>query len=236
MGACTPGVAAPRRAFLGGLTVRRLLLIPFALLFVLPAPAGADDTPKAAKTRKKLDKPVTVQYKDTLFKDVEEDLRTQADVTFREDTKGGVNLNAKVTYSAKNKHLGEVLNDICGKLDYGYYVISGNNAYDGSIRITRGKERGYEAGKEPDKTAAKPKEKPKPEVAKEKPEPKEKPAVEDDPDELERVAARRLKVAKELQEEGKAEKARDILQDVVKKYPKTKAAEEAQKLLKDEGT
>ena len=57
---------------------------------------------------------------------------------------------------------------------------------------------------------------------------------EDDADENERVAGRRLQLAKELQDDGKAEKARDVLQEIVKKYPKTKAAEEAQKLLKDE--
>jgi hypothetical protein len=218
--------------------------MPLALLLLLPALAVADDTPKAAATRKKLDTKVKAEYKDTLFKDVLDDLKEQADVHFKEDTKGGVNLNAKITYKA-NKTLAEVLSAICDKVDYGFYVISNKtDAYDGSIRITRGKERGYEAGKEPDKTAATPKEKPakekpekpKPEVVKEKPdkEKPEKPAAEDDPDETERIAARRLKLAKELQEDNRAEKAIEVLHDLVKKYPKTKAAEEAQKLLKDQ--
>jgi hypothetical protein len=225
--------------------VRRLLLIPLALLFLVPALAVADDSTKAAATRKKLDMKVNAEYKDTLFKDVLEDLKDQADVHFKEDTKGGVNLNAKITYKAKDKPLADVLSDICGKVDYGFYVISNKaDAYDGSVRITRGKERGYEAGKEPDKTAANPKEKPskekpekpKPEVVKEKPdkEKPEKPAVEDDPEAIERSAARKLKVAKEVLEDGKPEKSRELLQELVKKFPNTKAAEEAQKLIKDQ--
>jgi hypothetical protein len=220
------------------------LLIPLALLFALPALAVADDTAKAAATRKKLEAKVTVEYKDTLFKDVMDDLKDQADLHFRPDTKGGVNLNAKVTYKAKDKPVADVLNDLCTKTDTGYYVISGKtDAYDGSIRITRGKERGYKAGEGPDKTTAAkekpekaPKEKPKTDVVKEKPRaepPPDKPKVEDDPDEQERIAGRRLKLAKELQEDGKAEKAREVMQDLVKKYPKTKAAEEAEKLLKE---
>jgi hypothetical protein len=224
------------------------LLIPLALLLLMPAPAGADDTPKAAKTRAKLQEKIEVAWKATPLRDVIDELNDKVPALgIQADTKNGVQLNTKVTYKAKGKPVGQVLGDLCDKYDLGYYIISNKaNGYDGTVKLTRGKERGYEAGKEPDKTAAGPKdkpdktakdkpEKPKPEVVKDKPEPKEKPpALEDDPDELERVAARRLKVAKELQEEGKAEKARDVLQDVVKKYPKTKAAEEAQKLLKDE--
>jgi hypothetical protein len=226
--------------------VYRYLTLPLAVALFLPGLAAADDTPKAAATRKQLDKKVTVDYKDTLFKDVLEDLKDQADVHFREDTKGGVNLNAKITYKAKDKPLQEVLSDICDKVDYGFYVISNKvDGYDGSIRITRSKERGYKAGTEPDKAATAPKEKPdKTKPVTKEPTEKPKPAVKDNPDkttkpeedadETERIAGRRLKLAKELQGDGNAEKAREVLHDLVKKYPKTKAAEEAQKLLKDE--
>jgi hypothetical protein len=227
--------------------VYRYLTLPLALALFLPGLAAAADTPKAAATRKKLEKKISVDYKDTLFRDVMDDLKDQGDLTFLPDTKNGVNLNLKVTYKAQDKPLEEVLNAISDKADTGWYIITTNKAYEGSIKITRGKERGYEAGKEPDKTATPAKEKPektKP-VTKEPPPEKTKPEVkenpdkttpkpEDDADETERVAGRRLKLAKELQDDGKADKARDVLQDLVKKYPKTKAAEEAQKLLKDE--
>jgi hypothetical protein len=226
--------------------VYRYLTLALGLALFLPALAAADDTPKAAATRKKLEKKIKVDYKDTLFRDVMDDLKDQGEVTFLPDTKNGVNLNLKVTLKAADKTVEEVLNAVCDKADTGWYIITTNKAYEGSIKITRGKERGYEAGKEPDKTATAPKEKPektKP-VTKEPPPEKTKPEVkepdktapkpEDDADETERVAGRRLKLAKELQDDGKAEKARDVLQEIVKKYPKTKAAEEAQKLLKDD--
>jgi hypothetical protein len=153
-----------------------------------------------------------------------------------------------------------VLNDICDKGDLGWYVISQQNtAYDGLVKITRGKERGYEAGKEPDKTAAKdkpdPKDKPspkdKPDPTKDKPDPKDKPSpkdkpdpkvnpepkdkpepkVEDDPEEIERRAGRKLRLVKELIEDNMVDRAKDNLEELLKKYPKTKAAEEAKKLL-----
>jgi hypothetical protein len=226
--------------------VYRYLTLPLAVALFLPGLAAADDTPKAAATRKKLDKKVTVEYKDTLFRDVMDDLKDQADVTFLPDTKNGVNLNLKVTYKAKDKSLEDVLNAVSDKAETGWYIISNKvDGYDGSIRITRSKERGYKAGTEPDKTASAPKEKPdKTKPATKEPAEKPKPAAKDNPDkttkpeedadETERVAGRRLKLAKELQDDGKAEKAHDVLQEIVKKYPKTKAAEEAQKLLKDE--
>jgi hypothetical protein len=227
--------------------VDRYLTLALAGALLLPGLAAADDTPKAAATRKKLKDPVTVEWKDTRFGDVMDELNDAVPgLGMRADTKNGVNLNQKITYKAKDKPVGEVLNDVCDKFDMGWYIISNKaNGYDGTVWITRGKERGYKAGEEPDKTATAPKEKPdktKP-VAKEppekpKPEAKEKPETttkpEEDAEETERIAGRRLKLAKELQDDGKVDKARDVLQDLVKKYPKTKAAEEAQKLLKDD--
>src|SRR5262249_50824904 len=119
------------------------------------------------------------------------------------------------------------------------------DAYDGRITIKVGKERGYPEGQEPAKTPpAKdkpdaPKDKPdakdKPDPSKDKPDAKAKPDAPkdkpDDPDQAERDAARKLKFAKDLLDEGKGDKAKERLQDIIKDFPKTKAAEEAQKLL-----
>ena len=52
-----------------------------------------------------------------------------------------------------------------------------------------------------------------------------------DPERLEADAATKLDLAKQLAAAGKPEKARERLQEIVKKYPKTKAAEEAKELL-----
>lgn len=235
--------------------MRRYLLTPLLLALLVPALHAADtaNSDKAASTRAKLKSKVNIEEeKDARLRDILDELKDAAEVHFRPDTKGGVNLNTKITWKAKDKPLEAVLNDICDKADLGWYVISNKaDAYYGSIRITKGKERGYEAGKEPDKTAAATKEKPEKtgkkkteKTAKTEPEPKEKPEgadktektektapAEEDPEEIERIAGRRLKLAKEVLDDGKAEKAQEILQGIVKKYPKTKAAEQAKKLL-----
>jgi TolA-binding protein len=53
----------------------------------------------------------------------------------------------------------------------------------------------------------------------------------DDPEEMEQTAARRLKTAKSLIEDGLPNKAAERLRELLKKFPNTKAAEEAKTLL-----
>src|SRR5262249_14206314 len=92
-------------------------------------------------------------------------------------------------------------------------------------------ERGYPKGEEPDKTKTedKPKDKDKAKAKSEdKPKTEEKPKSDDDP---EKDAARKLKLAKRLIDEGQVEGGKDELEAIVKKYPKTKAGEEAKELL-----
>jgi hypothetical protein len=230
-------------------------MIPLLLLVAATTAHAADtDSTKAAATRKKLQDKVTVEWKDELFRNVIDALNDSVPALgVRADTKGGVNLNAKITYAARDKPVGDVLNEICDKYDMGWYIISNKaNGYDGTVWVTRGKERGYEAGKEPDKTATKdkpdPKDKPNPKDKpdpKDKPNPKDKPdpkvnpdpkdkpetKPEDDADEIERKAGRKLRLAKELVEDNQVDKAKDNLEELLKKYPKTRAAEEAKKLL-----
>jgi hypothetical protein len=217
--------------------VRRFFAVALALLLAPVAAWAADtDTPKAAATRKKLQDKVTVEYKESMLREVLDDLKEQVKgLTTLEDTKGGVSLNSRITYKAKDKPAAEVLSDICDKYDLGWFIISNTaNGYDGSVRITKGKERGYEAGKEPDKTAAdKPKTDTKPKPDDKKPDDK-KPAAKDDPEQAEQDAARKLKLAKELIDD-KPEKAKERLQELIKQFPKTKAAEEAKQLLEKLG-
>jgi len=240
--------------------VRRLLAVAIALAFCAAALWAADDsgdTPRAAATRKLIKNArVTVEYKNTIFREVKEDLEEQVKgLKIMPDTRAGVQLNTKITYSGKDVPLEKVLAAICEKNGWGYYVISGEkNAYNGQLKITVGKERGYEKGKEPkdraepkDKAEPKgkpePKEKPEPKGKPEpkdkaepkgKPEPKEKPEVrpEDDTERAERMAATKLRAVKGLIEDGKPARAREVCEEIIRKYPKTKAAEEAKRLLR----
>ena len=233
--------------------MRRLLILGLPLLACVASVAIAEeDTAKAAATRKVLKNKVTVDFKEeTIGAIVDDDgLKDQLKgVTFDLNVKSGLNRNTKVTISMKDKPFEEVLKAICDKNGWGYYIISNEkNAYDGRVVLKVGKERGYEEGKEPtakndkdkgkakDKKEAKktdsdekkePKEKAEP---KDKAEPKERPQV-DDEDKAERSAAIKLKAAKELIDDDKKERAIKVLEDLLDRFPKTKAAEEAKELL-----
>jgi thioredoxin-like negative regulator of GroEL len=62
-----------------------------------------------------------------------------------------------------------------------------------------------------------------------KPQVASKPAQ--DPDRNERLAETKLKFARTLLDDGKTERARERLQDIIRKYPKTSAAKEAKEVL-----
>jgi hypothetical protein len=142
---------------LGGPTVRRLTVTLTVLSAFLVALAGlwaadkdTEDTPKAAKTRKLLKTKVTVDFKDTPLSDVRDELKEQVKgLLMQIDNKGGVSNNTKFTYKAEDKPLDEVLDEMFKKNALGYIVISQKGAaYDGSIKIVKGNERGYPAKKD----------------------------------------------------------------------------------------
>jgi len=227
--------------------VRSLILICslFALYLAVSASSAADDSPKVAETRKKLTEKVTVEFKDTKISDVISELKEMTNVSFRLKA-GEVSNNLTITFKAKDVTLAEALDGMFKKNGLGYFVITKEKAYEGSVLIKQGKERGYEAGQEPDKTVAKKEEKSDKKKSagkdkaeskeKAKAEPKEEPKeketkpTEDEEEKTERMASIRLKSAKGLAEDGKTDRAREICDEIVKKYPKTKAAEEAKKL------
>jgi FimV-like protein len=229
--------------------MRRLLTISTLLVFAAAFMAVGQekkDSPKAAATRKKLEQKITVDYDETPLREVVEDLNGQIKgIGLRIDQKGGVSQNIKITYKAKNKTLKEVFAGMFEKNGLGYVVISEPGAYDGTIMIRQGKQRGYEVGEEPaaEDKAAKNDEKPDAKSkTKGKAEPKDKTASKDktetkdppadDSDKAEKDAARKLDFAKTFIKDGKKAKAKERLDEIVSKYPSTKAAEEAKELLK----
>jgi len=219
--------------------VRRFLIACPLLLVAVAISWGAEDTKKAADTRKLLKTKVTFKWKDTSFGDVLDEIKEKVEgIRIHRDEKA-INVNKQITYMCKDKPLEDVFAELLGKSGWGYYVNSKKDAYDGDIYIRVGEERGYPKGEEPG-PGDKPKDKPKEEKPKDKPKiddkpkeekPKEKPA-EDDPDKAEKDAARKLKLAKLLIEDKMLEGARDALEEIIKKYKETKAAAEAKELLK----
>jgi TolA-binding protein len=204
--------------------------------------ARADDTPKAAETRKKLATVIDVDFNDTTLQDAIDDLKEKVPALgIRLDTAGGVSRNLKITFKGRKKTLAEVFDGMFKKNDYGYVVGSKEgSAYDGVITIKQGKERGYAVGEEPSKT--------RPKVAAEAPSAKTAKKVSPPaktkgsdagdltPENPEQLAATKLRLAKEILKDGKKERAKERLQDIVAKFPDTKAAEEARKLLMDPGS
>jgi hypothetical protein len=234
--------------------VRRIIFAGMVLAVAVTAVRAADvkDSKAAAETRKKLDESLTVEWKEELFKNVLEELTEKTKVKFKLDLKGGVSQNRKISYAGKDKPLKDVLDKMLESQGWGYIVISNDKEvqFDGAVLVKVGKERGYPEGQEPAKTPAKPdatkpvvKDKPetkpkpdpkdepkaKPEPKEKPPEPKEKPA--DDEDKTERAATLKFKLAKEFFNDGKVDKAKEVCEEILKKYPKAKAAEDAQKLL-----
>jgi FimV-like protein len=217
----------------------RRFLVACPLLFAVGLLWAAEDTKKTAETRKALKTKVSFTWKDTPFGDVVTEIKeTVKGIRIHVDNKGGINNNKPITYSCKDKPLEDVLADVLGKSSWGYYVNNKKDAYDGDIYIRIGDERGYPKGEEPAekpkkdeekaKTGDKPKEKAKTEEKPKEEKPKEKPPEED----LEKAAGRKLKLAKRLVEDGQKEGAKEALEEIIKKYKDTKAAEEAQALLK----
>lgn len=125
--------------------------------------------------------------------------------------------------------LEEVLNKICEDKSWGWYV---NNApkgdqKDGAIFLTtNAKEKGYKEGSTPKEVAKKddPKEKP-------KDKPKDEPKTGDD----DKAAAELLTKAKFQMNTKQNDKAMVTLKEIIEKYPDTKAAADAKKLLKKIG-
>ena len=136
--------------------MRRFVFVTLLAVFVAPLLVCADDVPKdsaaAAKTRQKLQKKVTVNFKDTMLKEIVDELKDQTGgdqdgVKFQIDTKSGVSQNAKFTYKAKDKPAADVLTDILQMRKWGWYIISKEkDAYDGLVRVRVSEEKGYEQG------------------------------------------------------------------------------------------
>jgi autotransporter-associated beta strand protein len=141
----------------GAIVTRSALTIALALVLVLSAvdrsradDKSADDTPRAAATRKLLKTKITVSFKETPLKDVVEEIKEEhvKGISIRLDTRGGVSQNQAINYKGTNVPLEDALDEMFKKNGLGYIVISGkNNAYDGSILIRQGKERGYPISK-----------------------------------------------------------------------------------------
>jgi len=189
-------------------------------------PKAGEDSLIVAATRKKLDKTISVDFKDSRLEEALEEIQKETGISFRYDT--GVSRNQSVTFSAKDQTVKEVLSGMFKGRGLGFVVHRKQNAndrYEGYVDVVQGDQRGDDG---PPKKEGKPEPKPK----SDKPE-KAPPKTDSgtDADAQEKAAASKLKQAKVFIEEGQADDAVDYLEELMKKYPKSKAAAEAKELL-----
>jgi len=249
--------------------VRRFLVTAGLLLVIgsacWAAGKASKDSPAAAKTRKKLKQKISVDFNDTRLQDVADTLKKEFDnkLSIKLDTTGGVSKNITITYSAKNKPLETILDEMFKKVQLGYVVISApkasdpRNRLDGWIMIRKGTQRGYEAGhetgeekpaeekddddkpKDKDKKAKDKKSKDKKTKDKKTKDKKKdgddngKDKQQAEPDKEEQQAASKLRLAQMFERDGLKKQAKKRYEDIVKQFPNTKAAEEAKKRLKN---
>jgi len=121
--------------------------------------AFGQETPSAKATRKRLQEKITVEIKETPFKEAVDEIRRELNnkVSFKIDNVSGLSNNSKVTVIAKDKTVEAILNELADKYDFGYFILSNEkDRYNGWIilRKYKDKERGYEAGKEPKKESS----------------------------------------------------------------------------------
>lgn len=185
-----------------------LTVLAAAAIAAQPARPAAD-TPAAERTRTKLLKAkVDCDFKEVSLRDALKEFAHQVDTKLERpvmwtyaDAKAG---SLKITFRCNDKPLEEALDELFTPLKLGYFVISeGDHPRDGWVRITRGSERGVGS-----LTPAAPK-----------------------PEDDEAKAAARLAAAKEKLGLGRTATAKAVLEGLIDKYPKTRAAAEAKTLL-----
>lgn len=217
------------RFLVGAVTVFALAVAP------LEAADTAADAQIVKATRKKLETKVNLDFKDTKLSEVVDELKKQVEgLSIKIDSVGGVSQNMTITYKCTDKPLDVALDEMFKLNDLGYVIgRKKDGRYAGWVIIKKGKYRGdEEEATTPAKTTEKPAEVTKPEVKPEvKPltKPETKPA--ESADTAEQDAARKLRLAKMMANDGLTDKAKTRYQDIVKSYPNTKAAQEAKELL-----
>lgn len=175
------------------------------------AKAAAEYSPAAERTRMKLlPVKVTVEAKKVPLRDVLKEFAAQVEMqterpvmwTYAADVPAGT----PVTYTCSEKPLVKALDELFTPLKLGYVIVSEDDRpRDGWVRIIKGNDRG--AAVNGGNTT---------------------PAGDDDD---EKKAATRLGIAKEQLDKGRKATAKAVLNGVIEKYPKTKAAAEAKALL-----
>jgi hypothetical protein len=163
------------------------------------------DSPLVASTRKKLEKVASFDFKDQYLADVLKELENEAECKFYLGT--GVPRHKSITYSAKDKPIKVILDEMFKPHGLGYIVHrkeKDGDRYEGWVQVVQGEQRG-------DDTAA----------------PTGKKLTKKDED----AASKLLTKAKGQIKSKKNDDAIKTLEELLEKYPESKVAAEAKKQL-----
>ena len=193
------------------------------------------DTALADKTRAtKLKTKITLSFKNEMLREVLKEISGELEgkkigsLSFRYDNP--VNMNVRVSVDAKEKAVEDILDEMFKPLNYGYYVVSKTgDREDGFIRVnTNAEDRGYKKD-ENSKTTTKKEDDKKEDLKDKKKEEKKEPKKDANKEEI--AAKGKLGLAQNYLDAKKTEKGKMVLEDLIKLYPNTKAAEEAKDIL-----
>lgn len=209
--------------------IRTLAALTVLYCLSTPSSYGAEpDTQLAAKVRaEKLKVKITADFKNEMLKEIFKDFSAQIEakklgvLSFAPET--GVSMNSRVTYKCADKPLEEVLDEMFKPLDLGYYVVSKEkDRYDGWIKVNKSSDRGTQGSAEMKK------EDPKKVDPKKKEDPKKAP----DEDKPAKDLLTRAQLKIDLK---KNDDAKELLEELLKKYPDGKSAEAAKVMLEKLG-
>lgn len=166
------------------------------------------DSPLVAAARKKIEKTLTVEFKDQPLKDVMNELGGEVELRFYLGT--GVPQHKSITYKAKDKSLKMILDEMLKPHGLGYIIHrkeKDGDRYEGWVQIVQGDQRGDAASSSASSGG-------------------KKPTRADESN-----ASKLLTKAKNLAKQKKNEDAVKALEELLEKYGETKAATEAKKLM-----
>jgi TolA-binding protein len=215
----------------------------------LAADAPKDTSAASFTKNKKLKGKVTVEAKDVPLKDIIADISSQLEdlklgpISVSYDT--GLSGNTKTSLNVKDTPAEDALADVLKKLGLSFTVISKEkDRYDGWVRVSKGDAEPSTKPTEttkPKPTETKPTDPKKPVDTKPveaktlepvvKPKPMEAEATPEEIAEDEAQALKRLDLAKKHIVEGEKADAQELLKYILKRYPNSKSAPEAKKLL-----
>jgi hypothetical protein len=216
----------------------RLSLFALAIvIYVGPTFCQAADPPESPRVKAVREQvlPAKIKFdidkkmlRPIIYEDMPTLIREATKLTVKVDVAPGQGVTLTSSFELKGEMtVAEALDKLCADKSWGWYVnvAKPGDQKDGAIYLTtNSKEHGYKEGTGPKEVAKK-----------DEPKTKEKPKDEPKTGDAEKLAAELLTKAKLQNSLKQPDKAKATLKEIIEKYPETRSATEAKKLLEKIG-